>query len=54
VLAPLAEIAPDLLHPVLKQTMADLLVLLPDEGENRVEAVRRLSHDGLEKAGGFV
>jgi 2-amino-4-hydroxy-6-hydroxymethyldihydropteridine diphosphokinase len=43
VLAPLAEIAPDLLHPVLKQTMADLLVLLPDEGENRVEAVRRLT-----------
>jgi len=28
---------------VLKQTMAELLELLPDEGENRVAAVRRLS-----------
>jgi 2-amino-4-hydroxy-6-hydroxymethyldihydropteridine diphosphokinase len=43
VLAPLAEIAPQLRHPVLKQTMAELLELLPDEGENRVAAVRRLS-----------
>jgi len=43
VLAPLAEIAPQLRHPVLKQTMAELLELLPDEGENRIAAVCRLS-----------
>jgi 2-amino-4-hydroxy-6-hydroxymethyldihydropteridine diphosphokinase len=42
VLAPLAEIAPELRHPESNQTMADLLALLPDEGENRVSAVRRL------------
>ena len=42
VLAPLAEIAPGLRHPESNRTMADLLALLPDEGENRVSAVRRL------------
>jgi 2-amino-4-hydroxy-6-hydroxymethyldihydropteridine diphosphokinase len=42
VLAPLAEIAPRLRHPRRNQTMAELLALLPDEGENRVSAVRRL------------
>ena len=42
VLAPLAEIAPQLRHPQRNQTMAELLALLPDEGENRVSAVRRL------------
>ncbi len=42
VLAPLVEIAPHLRHPESKQTMAELLALLPDEGENRVSAVRRL------------
>jgi 2-amino-4-hydroxy-6-hydroxymethyldihydropteridine diphosphokinase len=40
--ASLAEIAPELRHPQSNQTMADLLALLPDEGENRISAVRRL------------
>lgn len=47
VLAPLAEIAPQLRHPQQNQTMAELLALLPDEGENRVSAVRRLSGSRL-------
>ena len=42
VLAPLAEIAPQLRHPQRNQTMAELLALLPDEGENSISAVRRL------------
>jgi 2-amino-4-hydroxy-6-hydroxymethyldihydropteridine diphosphokinase len=42
VLAPLAEIAPLLRYPGLKQTMAELLESLPDVGENRVSAVRRI------------
>jgi 2-amino-4-hydroxy-6-hydroxymethyldihydropteridine diphosphokinase len=42
VLAPLAQIAPQLRHPQLKQTMADLLAQLPNEGENRISAVRML------------
>jgi 2-amino-4-hydroxy-6-hydroxymethyldihydropteridine diphosphokinase len=42
VLVPLAEIAPDLRHPQSNQTMAELLALLPDEGENGISAVRRL------------
>ena len=41
VLAPLAEIAPQLRHPQRNQTIAELLAQLPDEGENRVSAVRR-------------
>ena len=42
VLAPLAEIAPEHRRPESNQTMAELLALLPDEGENRLSAVRRL------------
>jgi 2-amino-4-hydroxy-6-hydroxymethyldihydropteridine diphosphokinase len=42
VLAPLAEIAPDLEHPVLHATSRALLAGLPDAGANRVEAVRIL------------
>jgi 2-amino-4-hydroxy-6-hydroxymethyldihydropteridine diphosphokinase len=42
VLAPLTEIAPELRHPENNQTIAELLAVLPDEGENRVSAVRRL------------
>jgi 2-amino-4-hydroxy-6-hydroxymethyldihydropteridine diphosphokinase len=41
VLAPLVEIAPQVRHPQCNQTMAELLALLPDEGENRVSAVRQ-------------
>jgi 2-amino-4-hydroxy-6-hydroxymethyldihydropteridine diphosphokinase len=33
VLAPLAEIAPEVLHPVLKKTMRELLLSLPDRGQ---------------------
>ncbi len=42
VLAPLAEIVPNLRHPQSDRTMAELLAQLPDEGENRISAVRRL------------
>lgn len=41
-LAPLAEIAPGLRHPVLGATIADLLANLPDDGANRIEAVRKI------------
>jgi 2-amino-4-hydroxy-6-hydroxymethyldihydropteridine diphosphokinase len=43
VLAPLVEIAPTLLHPVLGVTMQHLLTLLPQTGENGAEAVQRVS-----------
>ncbi len=42
VLAPLAEIAPGLHAPGSQQTVADFLAALPDEGDNREAAVRRL------------
>ncbi len=43
VLAPLAEIAPTLLHPVLGATIQQLLAQLPATGENGPKAVRRVS-----------
>jgi 2-amino-4-hydroxy-6-hydroxymethyldihydropteridine diphosphokinase len=42
VLAPLAEIAPNLKAPQQNQTIAELLAQLPDEGENQIAAVRQL------------
>ncbi len=42
VLAPLAEIAPEMVHPLLGQTMAALLAALPDEGASRRNAVQKL------------
>ncbi|HEY0795754.1 MAG TPA: 2-amino-4-hydroxy-6-hydroxymethyldihydropteridine diphosphokinase [Acidisarcina sp.] len=43
VLAPLAEIAPGLVHPLLNKTVAALLADLPDGGQNSIEAVRVLA-----------
>ena len=40
VLEPLAEIAPELQHPLLHATMRDLLAALPNAGANRKESVR--------------
>ena len=52
VLAPLAEIAPQLRHPQRNQTIAELLALLPDAGENRVSVVRRLEERGKSRRDG--
>jgi len=45
VLAPLAEIAPALVHPALGKSIASLLAELHDEGENRIAAVSILRAD---------
>lgn len=42
VLAPLAEIAPQWVHPELKQSVAELQAALPDEGVNRPAAVQKI------------
>lgn len=47
VLAPLAEIAPSLRHPVLHSTMLDLLAVLPDSGSNSRESVRILGSSSV-------
>lgn len=39
VLAPLAEIAPQLVHPLLRKTIETLLCELSDEGANRLQSV---------------
>jgi len=42
VLAPLAEIAPDVVHPVFLRTVREMLTELPDEGANSRSAVQVL------------
>ncbi len=42
VLQPMAELAPTLVHPILKVTIDELLEVLPDAGPNRISAVNRI------------
>lgn len=49
VLAPLAEIAPDVVHPVLGISMADLLASLPDRSGIAVWAARGWERNLLER-----
>jgi 2-amino-4-hydroxy-6-hydroxymethyldihydropteridine diphosphokinase len=42
VLAPLAEIAPEVRHPVFAKTIRELLLALPNTGENKSDCVRMM------------
>ena len=42
VLAPLAEIGPEVRHPVLGKTIHELLLALPNTGENKSDCVRMM------------
>ena len=48
VLAPLVEIAPELMHPQLGKTMRELLQALPDAGENNMAGVHLLRRRSVE------
>jgi 2-amino-4-hydroxy-6-hydroxymethyldihydropteridine diphosphokinase len=44
VLAPLGEIAPEVRHPVLQKTIRELLMALPNIGQNKNDCVRIMQH----------